>query len=74
MLAVRLRRGQRIAQIGYIGDALAADIEDNVAGFQPVFGARAVRIHRRDHDALAAGARDLIRRRNRQAEMRQAGN
>ena len=56
----------------HAADALAADIEDDVAGLQAVLGGRAIGIDAGDHDALVAGARDLAGGRNRQAEMRRA--
>src|SRR5207248_6696311 len=49
-------------------DALAGDIEDHVPGTEALRGGRAIWIDLRDHDAFAAGARDLARRSEREAE------
>src|ERR1700753_2622878 len=46
---------QRRAAIADIGDALAADVEDDVAGTEAVLGGRTIRIDRGHHDALVAG-------------------
>jgi hypothetical protein len=45
-----------------IEGAVAASLQDDVAGLHAVPGRGAFRIDRRDHDALAAGAGDVAGR------------
>src|SRR5580700_11183820 len=56
MLALRLGIDQRLAHVADIGDRFAADVEDDGAGLKALLGGGAVRIDRRDYDALGAGA------------------
>src|SRR5579863_447991 len=69
MLALRLCFGQRVAYVADIGNGLAADVQNDIAGLQALLGRRSGRIDARDHDALVARARHVIRGRERQAEM-----
>src|SRR2546421_6271258 len=72
-LAARAGIREGLAHFFRARDALAGDIEDHVPGAEALRGGRTVGIDLRDHDALAAGARDLAGRSEREAELRHFG-
>src|SRR5581483_623610 len=72
VLAVLFGLRERLAKLVAAGNALAADIENDVAGLQAVLGGRAVGIDGGNHHALAAGTRNLISWRECHAEIRYA--
>ena len=57
-----LAASQRASHVADIGDGLAADIENDVAGLEAVLRRGPLRIDGGDHDALSAGALDVARR------------
>ena len=56
MLASGLGSRQRGPYIGGVGDRLAADIENDIAGLKTMLGRGTFRIDRRHHDAFLTGA------------------
>src|SRR5215469_3908803 len=70
VLAARFGFHERAAQLIGRADALAADLEDDIAGLQTVLRRGTFGIDAGDHDALVAGAGDIAGRGHRQAEMR----
>ncbi len=59
--------------VGRLGDLLAADLEDDVAGLEALFGRSAVGIDVGDDHAFRAAARDLAGGGQRQAELGHLG-
>src|SRR5581483_2965621 len=72
-LAGRLGLRQLGADLADIGDGLAADIEDDVAGLDAALRCRSLRIDFGDHNALLSGSLDFAGRRQAEAETRRTG-
>src|SRR5262249_23309893 len=72
-LAVLLRVLERTADVGRIGNLLAADLENDVAGLDAVVGGDPVGIDVGNHHAFRAAAGDLAGGYDREAEPRHVG-
>src|SRR5215467_2758903 len=68
LLAVLLGAAQRAAHIGRVGNLLARDLENDVAGLEALVGRNPVGIDIGDHYAFRAAAGDLAGGRDREAE------
>ena len=67
--AVAFRVCQHLAHLADASDRVAANVENDIAGFKTVLGGSAVRIDPGHHKSLAAGTIDLVGRGERQSEM-----
>src|SRR5262245_43576850 len=67
-LAILLRVFERAADIGRIGNLLAADLENDVAGLDALVGGNPVGIDLGNHNAFGAAAGDLAGGYDREAE------
>src|SRR6516225_5509398 len=72
-LAVLLRVLERTADVGRIGNLLAADLENDVAGLDALVGGNSVGIDLGNHHAFRAAAGDLAGGYDREAEPRHVG-
>src|SRR6516162_7006734 len=72
-LAVLLRVLERTADVGRIGNLLAADLENDVAGLDALVGGNSVGIDLGNHHAFGAAAGDLAGGYDREAEPRHVG-
>src|SRR5262245_32663080 len=72
-LAFFLRVLESAAHVRRIGNLLAADLENDVAGFESLVGSESVGIDLGDDDALRAAAGDLTRGHDGEAEPRHVG-
>src|ERR1700733_922668 len=72
MLAAGLGSRQRGPYIGGVGDRLAADIENDIAGLKTMLGRRTFRIDRGHYDAFLAGDFHLTRGSQPEAQMGRA--
>src|SRR5262249_20640333 len=72
-LAILLRVFERAADIGRIGNLLAADLENDVAGLDALVGGNPVGINLGNHNAFGAAAGDLAGGYDPEAEARHVG-